>query len=172
MSKRKAQAKPEAASAGPGTEFCYGVAKNLQGIVTLLPIVVKRGDRKALLHGIDEDGNLIGPYEGKRLLKALGIQTWLQASTLTPLKDKEKDRSTFWQRSLLLAVSASIIEKDAGHKILLSANYQCLIICRFVRETKKRTASDTAHSAKMHTKGSWWNWMSLSSQPWSKLVNC
>lgn len=109
MSKRKATSQPKVASAEPKIEFCYGIAKDLKGSATLLPIVVRRGGRKALLHGIDEDGrDLVGPYEGKHLLQALGIQTWLQASTLTPLKDKEKNRATFWQRSLLSAVSAPL----------------------------------------------------------------
>ena len=108
MSKRKAPSQHKASSAEAETELCYAIARDLKGSVTALPIVVKRGDPKALLHGVDEEGNLIGPYEGKRLLGELKIQTWLQASTLTPLKNKGIERPTFWQRSLLSAVSASM----------------------------------------------------------------
>lgn len=61
------------------------------------------------MHGINEEGELVGLHEGNRLLEALGIQSCLQASTLTPLKTGEQtDRSG--QRSLLLAVSASIVQ--------------------------------------------------------------
>lgn len=118
MSKRKAPSQQSTSPTETEIEFCYGVARDLKGTVTVLPIVVNRGVRKALLHGLNEEGDLIGPYDGKCLLEALGIQTWLQASTLTPLKNKEKDKPIFWQRSLLLAVSVSINGEIAGRMML------------------------------------------------------
>ncbi len=86
-------------------EPCYGIVKDSQNRTVVLPIIARKSDSKVALCGIAEDGTLVEPEDAKDLLKKLGIQTWLQGRTLTPLKS----RPTFWQRGLLSAVSRSTI---------------------------------------------------------------
>ena len=87
------------------TELCCGIVKDSQNRTVVLPIIARKSDSKVALCGIAEDGTLVEPEDAKDLLKKLGIQTWLQGRTLTPLKN----RPTFWQRGLLSAVSRSTI---------------------------------------------------------------
>ena len=83
-------------------EPCYGIVKDRHNKIVILPIIARKSDSKVSLCGLAEDGTLIEPEDARDLLKKMGIQTWLQGKTLTPLKN----RPTFWQRSLVSAVSS------------------------------------------------------------------
>ena len=85
-------------------EPCYGIVKDLQNRTVVLPIIARKSDSKVALCGLAEDGTLVEPEDARDLLRKLGIQTWLQGKTLTPLKN----RPTFWQRGLISAVSSNI----------------------------------------------------------------
>ena len=82
---------------------CYGIVRDLQNQTVILPIIAKRIDSKVVLCGIAEDGTLIEPEDARDLSKKLGISTWLQGKTLTPLKK----RPNLWQRGLISAVSSN-----------------------------------------------------------------
>ncbi len=130
-------------------EICYGVAKDPKNHNIVVPIVVKKQNDKAVLHGVDSEGVLIGPCkDGKDLLKRLGIQSWLQGNTLTPVKD----RPTFWQRSLISAVSHPDPDADPvrlSFRSILSFRHETRCRCR--SSGMMKTICGTVSSAKRAT---------------------
>ena len=83
-------------------ELCFGLANNTKDEIVTVPCVLVEEDGKILLRGLATNGTLI-PSTGKELLKQLNLQSWVQGRPLKPLKDKP----TYWQRSLISAVSIS-----------------------------------------------------------------
>lgn len=81
-------------------ELCFGLANNTKDEVVTVPCVLVEEESKIVLRGLASDGTLI-PSTGKELLRHLNLQSWVQGRPLKPLKDKP----TYWQRSLITAVS-------------------------------------------------------------------
>ena len=85
-------------------EPCYGIAEDLSGQTVVVPLVActtQQKPSKVILCGISGQGKLIKPTDSENLLEEVGVRTWLQGKNLKPLRN----RPTYWQRSLVSAVS-------------------------------------------------------------------